>query len=124
MNGQGTTGKGNNEGVRVFSETDPSSCRIETQGGTVYWLSEAGTNGIRWVVREHLKSSETNTMVMQKFATSQEPLDLGDKFRATLGGDVVIGLPFVLEVKNRDTRILTEAVVTIEVGNVPEMVFG
>jgi hypothetical protein len=54
----------------------------------------------------------------------QERLDLGDKFRATLGGDVVIGLPFVLEVKNRDTRILTEAVVSIEVGNVPEMVFG
>ncbi len=112
------------DGVRVFSEDDPSSCRIETQGGTVYWLSEAGPNGIRWVVREHLKSSETNTMVMQKFSTCKESLDLGDKFRATLGGDVVIGLPFVLEVKNRDTRILTEAVVTIEVGNVPEMVFG
>ncbi len=111
-------------GVRVFPENDPSSCRIETQGGTVYWLSEAGPNGIRWVVREHLKSSETNTMVMQKFANCQEPLDLGDKFRATLGGDIVIGLPFVLEVKNRDTRILTEAVVTIEVGSVPEMVFG
>ena len=110
--------------IRVFSESDASSCRIETQGGTVYWLSEAGTNGLRWVVREHLKSSETNTMVMQKFSTSQERLDLGDKFRATLGGEVVIGLPFVLEVKNRDTRILTEAVVSIEVGNVPEMVFG
>jgi len=118
------SGEENSSGCRVFSETDPTSCRIETQGGTVYWLSEAGPDGIRWVVREHLKSSVTNTMVMQKFSSSQERLDLGDKFRATLGGDIVIGLPFVLEVKNRDTRILTEAVVTIEVGNVPEMVFG
>ena len=117
-------GKENPGEVRVFSESDAASCRIETQGGTVYWISEAGTDGLRWVVREHLKSSETNTMVMQKFTTSKEALDLGDKFRATLGGDVTIGLPFVLEVKNRDTRILTEAVVTIEVGNVPEMVFG
>lgn len=111
-------------GQRVFTENDPASCRIETQGGTVYWLSEAGPEGVRWVVREHLKCSETNTMVMQKFSSSQERLDLGDKFRATLGGDVVVGLPFVLEVKNRDTRILTEAVVAIEVGNVPEMIFG
>ncbi len=117
-------GKENPSGIRVFSESDPSSCRIETQGGTVYWLSEAGPDGVSWVVREHLKSSDTNTMVMQKFSTCQERLDLGDKFRAALGGDVVLGLPFVLEVKNRDTRILTEAVVTIEVGNVPEMVFG
>ena len=119
MNGKEIPGE-----VRVFSETDPASCRIETQGGTVYWISEAGPDGLRWVVREHLKSSETNTMVMQRFATSKDPLDLGDKFRATLGGEVTIGLPFVLEVKNRDTRILTEAVVSIEVGNVPAMVFG
>ncbi len=114
----------NPSSCREFSENNPSSCRIETQGGTVYWLSEAGEDGVRWVVREHLKSSVTNTMVMQKFSSSQERLDLGDKFRASLGGDVVIGLPFVLEVKNRDTRILTEAVINIEVGNVPEMVFG
>ena len=111
-------------GVRAFPENDPSSCRIETQGGTVYWLSEAGADGSRWVVREHLRSSETNTMVMHRFSKSQDPLDLGDKFKALLGGDVVLGLPFVLEVKNRDTRILTEAVVAIEVGNVPQMVFG
>lgn len=109
---------------RVFSENEPTSCRIETQGGTVYWLSEADPDGSRWVVREHLKSSDTNTMVMQRFSASQERLDLGDKFRASLGGDVIVGLPFVLEMKSRDTRILTEAVVSIEVGNVPAMIFG
>jgi hypothetical protein len=111
-------------GARVFSETNPSSCRIETQGGTLYWLSPVGPDGARWVVREDLRSTQTNTMVMQKFSQSQEPLELGEKFRAALGGDVVLGLPFVLEVKNRDTRILTEAVVAIEVGNVPEVIFG
>jgi hypothetical protein len=118
------SGERNPNSVRIFTENSPESCRIETQGGTVYWISEADQEGERWVVREHLKTSETNTMVMQKFSASQSRLDLGDKFRASLAGDVIIGLPFVLEVKNRDTRILTEAVVDIEVGNVPAMVFG
>jgi hypothetical protein len=115
---------GNPASAREFSEKNLASCRIETGGGTVYWLSTAGPDGIRWVVREHLRCSETNTMVMQKFSDSQERLDLGDKFRASLSGDVVVGLPFVLEVKNRGTRILTEAVVAIEVGDVPAMIFG
>jgi len=115
---------GNPSGVREFSEKNEASCRIETGGGTVYWLSKPASDGIRWVVREHLRCSETNTMVMQKFSDTQERLDLGDKFRAALAGDVVVGLPFVLEVKNRATRILTEAVVAIEVGDVPAMIFG
>ena len=110
--------------VREFPERNPSSCRIETGGGTVYWLSRAGTDRIRWVVREHLRSSETNTMVLQKVAESKDRLDMGDKFRAVLVGDVVVGLPFVLEVKNPETRILTEAVVGIEVGDIPAMIFG
>ena len=110
--------------IKEFSAESPESCRIETEGGTVYWLSEPGEGSSRWVVREHLRSPETNTMVMQKFSATQERLDLGDKFRAVLGGDAIVGLPFVLEVQNRDTRILTEAVVSIEVGNVPAMVFG
>ena len=107
-----------------FSERDPSSCRVETQGGSVYWLSEADEDGYRWIVREHLQSSDTNTMVMQKFSSSKESLDLGDKFRGKLAGDVQAGMPFVLEVSGRETRILSEVVVAIEVGNVPEMIFG
>ena len=111
-------------GIKDFKEDDPQSARIETEGGTVYWISEKGTDGVRWVVREHLRSSETNTMIMQKFSASQERLDLGDKFRAVLGGDIAVGMPFVLEVRGRETRILTEPVVNIEVGNVPALVFG
>ena len=107
-----------------FSERDPASCRVETQGGSVYWLSEADDDGYRWIVREHLQSSDTNTMVMQKFSSSKESLDLGDKFRGRLAGDVQAGMPFVLEVSDRETRILSEVVVAIEVGNVPQMIFG
>ena len=107
-----------------FAERDPSSCRVETQGGSVYWLSEADDDGYRWIVREHLQCSDTNTMVMQKFSSSKESLDLGDKFRGRLAGDVQAGMPFVLEISERETRILSEVVVAIEVGNVPQMIFG
>lgn len=112
------------QGESFFSAEEPSSCRIETQGGTVYWLSEPQDEGFRWVVREHLKSSETNTMVVQRHPHSKEPFDLGDKFRGKLGGDVQLGMPFVLEILDRDTRIRSEVVVAIEAGNVPQMVFG
>ena len=111
--------------VQNFDENDPGSCRVETQGGTVYWISNPEPDGTsRWVMREHLRSSETTTMVMQPITNTKEGLDLGDKFQARLGGDIVVGLPFVLEVNEHETRILSEAVVTIEVGNVPEMLFS
>ncbi|MEM7231611.1 MAG: hypothetical protein AAF517_05535 [Planctomycetota bacterium] len=106
-----------------FSENDPSSARIETSGGTVYWLSQANDDDIRWIVREHLKTSDTNTMVMHKASKSGE-IDLGDKFQARIRSDVEIGSPFVLEVVEKETRILSEPVVGIEVGNVPAMLFG
>lgn len=107
-----------------FLESRREGCRIETQGGTVYWLSEADDDATRWIVREHLKTSDTNTMVMHKFSKKQRELDLGDKFRGRLSGDVQIGMPFVLEVVDCETRILSEPVVAIEVGNVPTMIFG
>jgi hypothetical protein len=107
---------------QVFRADDDSGCRIETQGGTVYWVSEADEDGVRWIVREHLKSSNTNTMVLQRFSKRSE-LDLGDKFRGKLAGEVEVGKPFVLEVADRDTRILSEPVVAIEAGPIPEMLF-
>ncbi len=109
---------------RFFPENDPSSCRIETRGGTVYWLSAPESDGYRWVVREELRGAETETMVMQKLRHSKDAFDLGDKFRARLAGGVQEGLPFVLEVKGSDTKILTEIVVSLETGTLPEMVFG
>jgi len=112
------------EKVQTFEESSTASCRVETDGGTVYWLSAPESDSQRWVVREHLRNADTNTMVMQPITSSKDGLDLGDKFRACLGGDVVIGLPFVLEINDCETRILSEVVVAIEVGNVPEMIFA
>jgi hypothetical protein len=109
--------------LEFFAERNPASCRVETQGGTVYWLSETDEDGSRWIVREHLQSSDTNTMVMQKFSHTKASLDLGDKFRGRLAGDIQQGMPFVIEIPERETRILSEIVVTIEVGNIPEMIF-
>ncbi len=106
-----------------FDATDGAGCRIETRGGTVYWLSEADSAGVRWIVREHLHSSETNTMVMHRFSDPSST-DLGDKFRGRLAGDVQVGMPFVIEVLDRETRILSEPVVAVETGNVPAMIFG
>jgi hypothetical protein len=106
----------------TFSQTDPACCRIETHGGTVYWLSNAETDGTRWIIREHLRSSDTNTVVMHK-ASANGDVDLGDKFRARLKSDVTVGAPFILEFVEKETRILSEPVVEIEVGNVPTMLF-
>ena len=112
------------EKVQTFEDANSGSCRIETEGGTVYWISVPDSDSKRWIVREHLPDSDTNTMVMQPITSSKDGLDLGDKFKALLGGDIVIGLPFVLEVDDHKTRILSEVVVAIEVGNVPEMIFA
>ena len=117
------TDRDKHQEVEFFAERNPASCRVETQGGTVYWLSETDEDGSRWIVREHLQSSDTNTMVMQKFSHTKASLDLGDKFRGKLAGDVQQGMPFVIEIPERETRILSEIVVTIEVGNIPEMIF-
>ena len=105
------------------AESQQESCRIETRGGTVYWLSAADDDGLRWIVREHLRNSDTNTMVMHKFSTETE-VDLADKFRGRVASDISVGAPFVLEVVGREARIFSEPVVAIEVGNVPEMIFG
>ena len=115
--------RGKAKGVDFFAERSTASCRVETQGGTVYWLSEADEDGTRWIVREHLQSSDTNTMVMQKFSHTKASLDLGDKFRGKLAGDIQQGMPFVIEIPERETRILSEIVVNIEIGNIPEMIF-
>ena len=106
-----------------FDREETSNARIETRGRTVYWISQADDDGVRWIVREHLERSETNTMVMLKHTNNESP-DLGDKFRARLGSDVEIDKPFVLELTENETRIVTEAVEEIEIGTVPEMIFG
>ena len=106
-----------------FSRESSCGCRIETRGGTVYWLSRSEPDGSRWVVREHLRCSDTNTVVMQKFS-SQSEVDLNDgMFRGRLTADVQVGEQFILEVAEKDTQLLSEPVVAIEAGEIPGMIF-
>lgn len=63
-------------------------------------------------------------MVVQPITASQDRLDLNEKFQARLGGDLVVGLPFILELDDLESRILSEVVVRLEVGNVPEQLFA
>jgi hypothetical protein len=62
-------------------------------------------------------------MVMQKYSHSQGAVDLGDKFRGRLAGGVQQGMPFVIELTHQGARILSEVVVAVEIGCVPEMLF-
>ena len=112
--------------TRFFSQGDSASCRIETQGGTVYWLSDADEDGARWVIREQLQSLHTETLVMQRSPDPVNPTDapdLGDKFRGRLAEDIHQGKPLVLELIGDDSSIRSEIVVAIEAGNVPAMLF-
>ena len=109
------------EGQR-FGQDETPSCRVMTRGGTVYWLSEAQEDGYRWVVREHLGTSQTSTMVVQKSPSGS--VDLGDKFRGRVLADIVVGEPLELEAVGSKAQIVSEPVVSIEVGNVPAMLFG
>ncbi len=63
-------------------------------------------------------------MIMQPITASSDGPDFGSKFKARLGGNVITGSPFLLEVQDSETRILSEAVVSIEVGEVPELIFA
>ena len=117
------SGTESTESHPVLEEKDPTSARIETQGGTVYWISEADETEARWIVREHLRTNDTNTMVVQK-ASANTDVDLSDKFRAIIRSNVEIGSPFVLELVEATTRIVSEPVVELEIGDIPSMIFG
>lgn len=109
------------ESTSSFEATHPDSFRIETEGGTLYWLSKPDSEGVRWVLREH--QMESHTMIMQPISGSKDQIDFGSKFRARLGGTISGGTPFLLEVMESETRILSEAITSIEVGNVPDLIF-
>ena len=112
------------EKVQTLEKSAHASCRVETEGGAVYWISLPDSEVKRWVVREQLRNSQSNTMVVQPITMSKDSLDLNEKFKARLGGDLVVGLPFILELDDNESRILSEVVVSLEVGNVPERIFA
>lgn len=109
--------------ARFLAEKDGAACRIETRGGTVYWVSSSDAEGLRWVIREQLQSADTNTQVVQRGVGTRIEVDLGDKFRARLKGAVTPGKPCVLEMPRDGAQIVTDVVVAVEVGGLPEMIF-
>ena len=103
-----------------YCANDSAACRVETRGGTIYWMGEADDDGFRPVVRDQLPATGTDTMVLQTISQSKKPFELTGSFRGRLAGDVQEGLPFVLEIPDHRVRILSEIVVEIDVGTLPE----
>ncbi len=105
----------------------PSDCRIETQSGTVYWLSAPDADGYRSVVREPLPGTATGTLFVQAPTThvekDEENSEASEKFRGKLRSEVVVGMSLALEVLGRETGLLSEVVVKIEPGDVPKEIF-
>ena len=105
----------------------PSACRIETESGTVYWLSAPDADGYRSVVREPPQDTfSTGTLFVQAPPTDEkheENSEAGEKFRGRLRSEVVVGMSLALEILGQETGLLSEVVVGIEPGNVPKEIF-
>ena len=115
--------KGSNEFIEPFAIGTASSCRIESESGTVYWLSAPEEDGYRSVVREPPRNAATGTMIVQPPTADQEHVEIKDRFRGRLRSDVQVGMSLALDIFGSKTRILSEVVVRIERGNVPDEIF-
>lgn len=113
--------------VPPFAKETASGCRVETECGTVYWLGSPDDEGIRDVMREPAKDGTSATMMVQRPTAHPKSQEISEKFRATLRSDVKAGMSLSLEISGeasgKASRILSEVVVAIEPGNVPEELF-
>jgi hypothetical protein len=101
------------------------SCRIETQSGTVYWLSPPDDEGYRAIIREPARDASTGTLLVQGAvgAGGADGAHLTERFRGKLGADAKVGMSLNLQVFGTASRVLSEVVVRIEEGNVPPGLF-
>ena len=109
--------------ARTFEASRPASCRIETESGTVYWVSAPDEEGVRTIVRERSNEIGSSTMLVPSLGQESKSTQLGRRFRGRLTKDVEIGDSLVIEVKDAAIRILTEVAVKLEEGEVPDAVF-
>ena len=109
--------------VPPFAVATASGCRVETECGTVYWLGCPDDEGIRDVMREPSPGGTSATMIVQKPTAHPKNHEISEKFRGKLKSDVEVGMSLALEVSGEASRILSEVVVKIEPGNVPEEIF-
>lgn len=109
--------------VPPFAVAAASGCRVETECGTVYWLGCPDDEGFRDVMREPTSTGTSATMIVQKPTAHPKNHAISEKFRGKLKSDVEVGMSLALEVAGEASRILSEVVVKIEPGNVPEELF-
>ncbi len=109
--------------IPPFVAEAASGCRIETACGTVYWLGCPDDEGFRDIVREPAPDGASSTMVMQKPTAHPKTHKISEKFRGKLRSDVEVGMSLALEISGGASRILSEVVVNIEPGNVPDELF-
>ncbi len=109
--------------IEPFAKATTTGCRIETECGTVYWLGCPDDEGVRDVMREPAPEGASGTMIMQAPNAQSESPKIKGRFRGKLRSDVEIGMSLALEISGQASRILSEVVVNIEPGNVPEELF-
>ncbi len=109
--------------IAPFAAETASGCRVETECGTVYWLGCPDDEGVRDVMREPSPDGTSATMVMRRPTAHPKNHKISEKFRAKLRSDVEAGMSLALEISGEESRILSEVVVNIEPGNVPEELF-
>ena len=111
------------DSIEPFTMATASGCRIETECGTVYWLGCPDDEEFRDIVREPPLDGTSGTMLMQPPTAHPKSHEISEKFRGKLRSDVTVGMSLALEVFGEKSRILSEVVVNIEPGNVPEELF-
>ena len=74
-------------------------------------------------MREPSPGGTSATMIVQKPTAHPKNHEISEKFRGKLKSDVEVGMSLALEVSGEASRILSEVVVKIEPGNVPEEIF-
>lgn len=114
---------GEGESGPPFRAKADSACRVETECGTVYWFSRPDEDGVRDVVREPAAGGKSCTMIVQRPTRHPRNQEISERFRGELRTDVQVGMSLALEVTGEKSRILSEVVVKIEPGDIPEDLF-
>ena len=112
--------------VRVFCSRHPSSCRIETQSGTIYWFSAPDSDHVRDVYRESPDAGgpSSTLKVAAPQARTDDPKVREGRFRCTILNDVEVGKSLILKPLDESCKVLSEAVTSIETTEVPAALFA
>ena len=107
--------------LKVFLPRNPGSCRIETESGTVYWLTGPDAETTRSIYRDSKNAAKSSTMKLATPGGGETAIH--DRFRGTIVGEVNVGKSVVFAIKTTGEKVLTETVVSIEATPVPSELF-